>query len=60
MERDDLKKLTEGERLCYFFEHSGYMPDAPSKPYVIRTGSRSLTSDDTMDLLQQWEEWVRD
>jgi hypothetical protein len=43
----------------YFMEYAQYMKDSPNKPYVIRVGSKTLFSDDTMDLRQQFEVHVR-
>jgi hypothetical protein len=48
------------ERLeAYFMDYAQYMEDSPNKPYVIRVGSKTLSSDDTMDLRKQFEAHVR-
>jgi hypothetical protein len=56
---DDVLAM-DNERLEeYFMEYAQYMEDSPNKPYVIRVGSKTLFSDDTMDLRKQFEAHVR-
>lgn len=41
-----------------FAKYARYFEDAPQKRYAIRVGSKTLLSDDTYDLRQQFEREV--
>jgi hypothetical protein len=43
----------------YFCDYARYMPDAPKFKYVIQVGSKTLRSDDTMDLRVQFDAKVK-
>jgi hypothetical protein len=47
---DDILAMDKEGLEEYFMEFAQYMEDSPNKPYVIRVGSKTLSSDDTMDL----------
>lgn len=42
----------------YFDDYARFDAEAPQYPYVIRFGSRTLFSDNTMDLWQQFKRTV--
>jgi hypothetical protein len=53
-------RMTAEERWKYFQNFAQYCEDAPPKGphYHIRIGSRTLYSDDTADLREQFEKYV--
>jgi hypothetical protein len=56
---DDILGMDKSRLEEYFMEYAQYMEESPNKPYVIRVGSRTLLSDDTMDLRRQFEAHIR-
>jgi hypothetical protein len=56
---DDILAMDNSRLKEYFMDYAQYMEDSPNKPYVIRVGSKTLFSDDTMDLRNQFEAHVR-
>jgi hypothetical protein len=56
---NEILVMNAAAREQYFMEYARYMPDAPQKPYMIRLGSRSLFSHDTMELREKFESQVR-
>jgi len=44
---------------AYFCDYAGYIKDAPKLRYAVRIGSRTLMSDDTADLWQKFNGYVR-
>jgi hypothetical protein len=56
---DDILAMDKERLEEYFMGYAQYMEDSLNKPYVIRVGSKTLFSDDTMDLRQQFEMHVR-
>ena len=56
---DEILAMDKERLEGYFMEYAQYMEDSPHKPYVIRVGSKTLSSDDTMNLRKQFEIHVR-
>ena len=56
---DEIFAMDENRLEEYFMEYAGYMEESSNKPYVIRVGSKTLFSDDTIDLRKQFEVHVR-
>jgi hypothetical protein len=56
---EEVKALDAGGRTDYFEEYAGYFPDSPVTPYAIRVGSRTLFSNDTHDLREQFDKLLR-
>ena len=55
----EVAAMNAKQREAYFFEFAGYFEDAPLLPYAIRVGSKTLVSNDTMDLRWKFEKYVR-
>lgn len=56
---ETVRKMDKSERAEYFETYERYFSDAPQKPYAIRVGSRTLFSNDTYDLRQQFDKLLR-
>ena len=54
-----VKNMGLDERTAYFESHAQFFESGPLKPYAIRVGSRTLLSDDTSDLRQQFDSLMR-
>lgn len=55
----DVKAMDKRGREKYFFAYAGYFPDSPAQPYAIRVGSKTFHSNDTADLRQQFDKYLR-
>jgi hypothetical protein len=55
---DTIKEMNSVERTRYFEAYARFT-DSPTKPYVIRIGSKTLFSVDTMDLRQQFDRFLQ-
>ena len=56
---DDILVMDKGQLEEYFMEFARFVDDAPAHPYAIRVGSKTLFSDDTMELRREFEAHVR-
>jgi hypothetical protein len=56
---DEVRTMTPEQLTGYFEKYARYFEDSPNKPYAIRIGSKTLLSDDTMDLRQQFDRLVQ-
>jgi hypothetical protein len=56
---EEVRAMNRFQRTEYFEEFAGYFWDSPQKPYAIRVGSTTMMSDDTMDLRQQFDHFIR-
>lgn len=57
---DRILPMNAAQRLEFFSAFARYMPDSPEEySYVIRIGSKTLYSDDTMTLRMQFEAYVK-
>lgn len=56
---NEILVMNAKQREEYFMKFAQFMPDAPQKPYVIRFGSTTLFSEDTMELRQAFEAEIK-
>lgn len=56
---EEVKKMNPEQRTLYFEEYAGYFEDSPSTPYAIRVGGKTFFAEDTLELRQKFDKYLR-